>query len=325
VGEAIDRRRLERDLDAAVAGEVRFDAASRALYASDASNYRQVPIGVVVPRSVDDIVAVHETCRRHGAPLLARGCGTSLSGETVNVAVVIDCSKYLHEIRFIDTERRLAGCQPGVINDQLNTAAARHGLVFAPDPSTHAYCTIGGNVGNNSCGTHSVLGQFKGDGGRTSDNVIALDIITYEGVRMQVGATDEVRLAAEMAAGGPRAEIYAGAFQMGTGGIDSQINSPRPLMKECVTSAADLLLPQAEAWNVLGTGWRAYGGAIRERLPSPPRWTDGDRYPQACDVARLAAPLFAAGKGVAPEQALPVYLRDKVALTLEEQHASRTS
>ena len=122
-----------------------------------------------------------------------------------------------------------------------------------------------------------------------------------------------------------RAEIYAGAFQMGTGGIDSQINSPRPLMKECVTSAADLLLPQAEAWNVLGTGWRAYGGAIRERLPSPPRWTDGDRYPQACDVARLAAPLFAAGKSVAPEQALPVYLRDKVALTLEEQHASRTS
>ena len=93
MGKAIDRRRLERDLDAAVAGEVRFDAASRALYASDASNYRQVPIGVVVPRSVEDIVAVHETCRRHGAPLLARGCGTSLSGETVNVAVVIDCSQ----------------------------------------------------------------------------------------------------------------------------------------------------------------------------------------------------------------------------------------
>lgn len=117
-----------------------------------------------------------------------------------------------------------------------------------------------------------------------------------------------------------RGEIYAGTFQMGTEGINSQINSLRPLMKECVTSAAGLLLPEAEAWNVLGTGWNAYGEAIRERLPSPPRWADGDRYPQACDVARLAAPLFAAGKGVPPEQALPVYLRDKVALTLEEQH-----
>ena len=208
MGKAIDRRRLERDLDAAVAGEVRFDAASRALYASDASNYRQVPIGVVVPRSVEDIVAVHETCRRHGAPLLARGCGTSLSGETVNVAVVIDCSKYLHEIRFIDTERRLAGCQPGVINDQLNTAAARHGLVFAPDPSTHAYCTIGGNVGNNSCGTHSVLGQFKGDGGRTSDNVHELEVLTYDGLRFRVGETSETELDRIVAEGGRRGEIY---------------------------------------------------------------------------------------------------------------------
>jgi tRNA threonylcarbamoyladenosine biosynthesis protein TsaB len=111
-----------------------------------------------------------------------------------------------------------------------------------------------------------------------------------------------------------REEIYTGTFRFGPdGGVE-------PLGLEHVLPASDLILPQAEAWNVLGTGWRAYGDAIRERLPSPPRWADGDRYPQACDVARLAAPLFAAGKGVAPEQALPVYLRDKVALTLEEQH-----
>ncbi|WHZ20731.1 MAG: tRNA threonylcarbamoyladenosine biosynthesis protein TsaB [Rhodanobacteraceae bacterium] len=115
-----------------------------------------------------------------------------------------------------------------------------------------------------------------------------------------------------------REEIYAGTFQYGANGL------VEPLGLEHVLAASDLILPQAEAWNVLGTGWSAYGDAIRARLPSLPRWADGDRYPQACDVARLAAPLFAAGKGVPPEQALPVYLRDKVALTLEEQHASRT-
>ncbi|HEX5354304.1 MAG TPA: tRNA (adenosine(37)-N6)-threonylcarbamoyltransferase complex dimerization subunit type 1 TsaB [Rhodanobacteraceae bacterium] len=113
-----------------------------------------------------------------------------------------------------------------------------------------------------------------------------------------------------------REEIYAGVFRKGTEGIDS-------LTEECVTSATNLLLPQADAWNVLGTGWGVYGDAIRARLPSAPRWADGDRYPQARDVARLAAPLFAAGKGVPPEQALPVYLRDKVALTLQEQQDTK--
>lgn len=113
-----------------------------------------------------------------------------------------------------------------------------------------------------------------------------------------------------------REEIYAGTFQFGPDGL------VEPLGLEHVLAASDLVLPEAEAWNVLGTGWSAYGDAIRERLPSPPRWTDGDRYPQARDVARLAAPLFAAGKGVPPEQALPVYLRDKVALTLEEQRSA---
>ena len=111
-----------------------------------------------------------------------------------------------------------------------------------------------------------------------------------------------------------REEVYAGAFRFDPDGL------AEPLGLEHVLPASDLILPQAEGWNVLGTGWSAHGGAIRERLPSPPLWADGDRYPQACDVARLAAPLFTAGKGVPPEQALPVYLRDKVALTLEEQH-----
>ncbi len=115
-----------------------------------------------------------------------------------------------------------------------------------------------------------------------------------------------------------RGEIYAGVFRFNA---DDLIE---PLDAERVLAASALELPGTEAWNVLGTGWSAYSDAIRERLPSPPRWADGDRYPQARDVARLAAPLFAAGKGVPPEQALPVYLRDKVALTLEEQQQQAT-
>ena len=114
-----------------------------------------------------------------------------------------------------------------------------------------------------------------------------------------------------------REEIYAGAFRFDAAGL------VQPLDPERVLAASDLTVPEAEAWNVIGTGWHAYGDAISERLASAPRWTDGGRFPQAQDVARLAAPLFAAGEGVPPEQALPVYLRDKVALTLEEQHAER--
>jgi tRNA threonylcarbamoyladenosine biosynthesis protein TsaB len=116
-----------------------------------------------------------------------------------------------------------------------------------------------------------------------------------------------------------RAEIYAGAFSRETVGIDSQLDHLRPLSDESVVGAEALALPQADGWNVLGSGWNAYRAAIRERLPSAPLWADGDRYPQARDVARLAVPLFAAGKAVPPEHALPVYLRDRVALTLEEQ------
>jgi FAD/FMN-containing dehydrogenase/Fe-S oxidoreductase len=204
----IDRRALTADLRAAVEGDVRFDTASRALYATDASNYRQPPIGVVLPRTLDDIVAVHRVCHDYGAPITPRGCGTSLSGETVNVAVVLDCSKYLTGIGEVDAERRLVSVEPGAINEHVNRKAGRHGLVFGPDPSTHAYCTIGGNVGNNSCGAHSVQAMFLGEGGRTSDNVHSLEVLTYDGLRLRVGATTDEELERIVAAGGRRGEIY---------------------------------------------------------------------------------------------------------------------
>ena len=184
--QTIDVRGLEADLKKALEGEVRFDAGSRALYATDASNFRQPPIGVVIPRTIDDVVATHRVCHEHQSPILSRGCGTSLSGETVNHAVVIDHSKYLTEIFEPDPERRLIRCEPGAINDHVNLVAGKHGLMFGPDPSTHEYCTIGGNVGNNSCGMHSVQAAFEGDGARTSDNVHALEVLTYRGQRLRV-------------------------------------------------------------------------------------------------------------------------------------------
>ena len=204
----VDVRALARRLSRDVRGEVRFGAESRALYATDASNFRQVPIGVVVPRTIEDVVATHAACRDAGAPITCRGAGTSLSGETVNVAVIVDFSKYLRAILEIDPERRLVRVEPGAINEEVNHATGPHGLVFGPDPSTHAYCTIGGNIGNNSCGVHSVQAQLEGDGGRTSDNVHALEILTYDGARFAVGCGEEDELDAIVAAGGRRGEIY---------------------------------------------------------------------------------------------------------------------
>jgi FAD/FMN-containing dehydrogenase/Fe-S oxidoreductase len=206
---AIDVTGLKRALRRAVKGEVRFDPGALALYANDASNFRQIPIGVVVPKNLDDVVATHRICHKFGAPILNRGGGTSLSGETVNYAVVIDHSKYLTEIGEIDSERRLVTCQTGVINEELNRHTGKHNLVFGPDPSSHSRCVIGGNIGNNSCGVHSVQAQLYGPGPRTSDNVHALEIVTYDGARFWVGNDEESRLDEIIAAGGRKGEIYA--------------------------------------------------------------------------------------------------------------------
>jgi len=200
----VDAAALERALQKQIRGEVRFDYGSRALYSTDASNYRQVPIGVVVPRNNDDVLAAVALCRQYGAPLLPRGGGTSLAGQCCNVAVIVDFSKYMAGILTVDPGRRLARVQPGVILDHLRSAAERHRLTFAPDPATHDRCTLGGMIGNNSCGVHSVMA------GKTDDNIESLDIVTYDGLRMTVGATASEELESIIRAGGRRAEIYAG-------------------------------------------------------------------------------------------------------------------
>ncbi|MBI3898112.1 MAG: FAD-binding oxidoreductase [Gammaproteobacteria bacterium] len=190
-------------LRSTIRGEVRFDAADLALYAADASNYRQVPIGVVLPRDADDVIAAVAVCRRHDVPLLARGGGTSQNGQCVNAAVVLDTSKYMDRVLAIDVNTRTARVEPGVVCDALLAATAAHGLTFAPDPATHSRCTIGGMIGNNSCGPHSVMA------GKTVENVKTLEVLTYDGARFWVGATSETELTRIIAAGGQQGEIYA--------------------------------------------------------------------------------------------------------------------
>jgi FAD/FMN-containing dehydrogenase/Fe-S oxidoreductase len=199
----LDRGALAAAIRREIRGEVRFDNGTRALYATDASNYRQVPIGVVIPRDAEDVVATIALCREFGAPVLSRGGGTSLAGQCCNVAVVLDFSKYMAKIIEIDPQRRIARVQPGVVLDSLRAAAEKHHLTFAPDPATHDRCTLGGMIGNNSCGVHSVMA------GKTDDNIEALEILTYDGQRMKVSATSPAELDQICAAGDRRGATYA--------------------------------------------------------------------------------------------------------------------
>ena len=208
---------LPDDLRGAVRGEVRFDRGSRALYATDGSNYRQVPIGVVVPRDVDDVVATVRVCRQHSAPILSRGGGTSLAGQCCNVAVVMDMSKCVNRVVSIDAKRKIARVEPGVVLDSLQHEAARHGLIFGPDPATHTHCTLGGMLGNNSCGVHAVMSQFYGPGARTSDNTQRLEILTYDGLRMWVGPTSDDDGGHIIAAGGRRGRTWNSKFRCSIG------------------------------------------------------------------------------------------------------------
>ena len=204
----VDAASLARDLRKSIAGEVRFDDGSRALYATDASNYRQVPIGVVVPKTIEDVVETIKLCRRYNAPIVSRGGGTSLAGQGCNVAVLIDFSKYLNKVTKIDEKNKLGMVQPGCVLDDLRGAAEKHRLTFGPDPATHTHNTLGGMIGNDSCGVHSVMAAFLGGGARTADNIEEMEILLYDGTRMKVGKTSEAELEKIIAGGGRRGEIY---------------------------------------------------------------------------------------------------------------------
>ncbi|MEV5595748.1 FAD-binding and (Fe-S)-binding domain-containing protein [Streptomyces sp. NPDC052496] len=174
-------RDLARELADAVRGEVSLAAGDRALMTMDASNYRRVPRAVVAPRDAADVAAVLRVCRERGVPVVPRGGGTSIAGQATGTGVVLDFTRHLRRIVSLDPEAATAVVQPGVVLDDLRAAAGAHGLTFGPDPSTHSRCTLGGMIGNNSCGSHSVAW------GTTADSVRELEMLTYGGERLRAG------------------------------------------------------------------------------------------------------------------------------------------
>ncbi|MER7834704.1 FAD-linked oxidase C-terminal domain-containing protein [Streptomyces sp. NPDC096040] len=201
-GEPLDG--LVTALRAGTDAEVRFDPGSRGAYSTDGSNYRQVPLGVVVPRTVEAGARAVELCARFDVPVLSRGGGTSLAGQTTNAAVVIDWSKHCDALVSVDAEARTCVVEPGIVLDELNRRLAGHHLQFGPKPSTHSHCALGGMIGNNSCGASAQAY------GKTVDNVRRLEVLTYDGLRMWVGPTSSAERAHIAAEGGRRAELYDG-------------------------------------------------------------------------------------------------------------------
>ena len=196
-------RALHADLERSLGDSVDFGAQAKALYATDASNYRQVPIGLVYPRSRDEAIEAVRIAREHDAPIVARGGGTSLAGQGCNVALCIDFSRHLHHVIEVDPDARLARVEPGCILDRLQDAARPHRLMFGPDPATHDHNTLGGMIGNDSCGVHSVKW------GRTLDNVERLTALTYDGLQLDLGPTP--RIPDEI---GRRGDIYRALVQL---------------------------------------------------------------------------------------------------------------
>ncbi|MDT0263704.1 FAD-binding oxidoreductase [Jatrophihabitans sp. DSM 44399] len=195
---------LRDALTAEVDGEVRFDAGSRAAYSTDASNYRQVPIGVVIPRTIDAAVTAVSVCARLDVPMFSRGGGTSLAGQATNAAVVLDWSKYCDRLLDVDVGARTCVVEPGIVLDTLNQRLRSTGLRFGPEPATHDHCTLGGMIGNNSCGATAQRT------GKVVNNVSRLEILLYDGTRLWVGETADAEYDRILAQGGSIAENSIG-------------------------------------------------------------------------------------------------------------------
>ena len=193
---------FSEQLSRTISGTSDFSAASVAMYTSDASNYRQIPLGVVYPRNSEDIKITVRLCQQHGYAVLMRGGGTSQNGQCVNNAVVIDCSRFMTRVLEINQKKRTALVEPGVVCDALKASAQEYGLTFGPDPATHSRCTLGGMIGNNSCGPHSMVA------GKTVENILELEVLTSDGHSFWVGPTTDEAFVDIIKAGGRRAEIY---------------------------------------------------------------------------------------------------------------------
>ncbi|MFG2827073.1 FAD-binding and (Fe-S)-binding domain-containing protein [Streptomyces sp. NPDC048434] len=202
----LDAAAVAEALDRGDCGKVAGDAGHRAQYASDASNYRRIPLAVVFPRERQHVLNTLRVCRRLGVPVTARGAGTSTSGQAVGPGVVLDFSRFFHRLTALDAHTRTATVQPGIVLDALQKAAAEHGLLFGADPSTHSRCTLGGMIGNNACGSHSLAW------GRTADNIVELEVATYRGTVVRLGEMTREEIDAAIAAGDDRGELIASLY-----------------------------------------------------------------------------------------------------------------
>jgi FAD/FMN-containing dehydrogenase/Fe-S oxidoreductase len=251
---------LERELRAVVRGDVRFDPASRLLYATDASMYQVEPIGVVQPRDADDVDAVLEVARARGVALLPRGGGTSLTGQAVNEALVIDFSRWMNAVLEVQPEEGWARVQPGVVQDELNHHVRPWGLLFGPDTSTSNRATLGGMLGNNSGGAHSIVY------GLTVDHVLDLTVRLADGTRLVLGEVSEEELRRRMAAPDPEGRIYRAVAR---------------LREEY----ADEIRARYPAY------WRRVAGYNLNELVGvgikPGSWAGGDGRPRPLSLARL--------------------------------------
>ena len=199
---------LARELQDRISGDVRFDQYSRLFYSTDASLYEMEPVGVVLPRDEEDVISAIKMAGEHGVPLLPRGGGTSLAGQTVNHALVMDFSKYMSDLVELNVEEHWAWVQPGIIQNRLRTLVAPHGLNFGPDPATSNRGTIGGAIGNNSCGSHSVVY------GKTLDHVMELEVVLADGTFTTLKSLTPDQLEVKLSLPGLEGDIYRGAFRI---------------------------------------------------------------------------------------------------------------
>ncbi|MGP3975669.1 FAD-binding and (Fe-S)-binding domain-containing protein [Streptomyces sp. 8N114] len=266
-------------------GEVHGDAGSRAAYSADASNYRQIPLAVVFPGERQHVLNTLAVCRRLGVPITSRGAGTSTSGQAVGSGVVIDFSRYFNRLLALDPADRTATVQPGIVLDDLQQAAARHGLLFGADPSTHSRCTLGGMIGNNACGSHSVAW------GRTAENVVELEVVTYRGTVLRLGEMTRAEIDEAVAAGGERGELIASLHRLAESNLATLRTELGRFPRQVSGYALEQLLPERR-FNLAralvgseGTLALILSATVRLVTPPPARALVVLGYQDACAAA----------------------------------------
>ncbi|TLS46619.1 FAD-binding protein [Streptomyces montanus] len=249
-------------------GAVAGDAGSRAQYSADASNYRQIPLAVVFPRERQHVLNTLAVCRRLGVPVTSRGAGTSTSGQAVGPGVVLDFSRYFNRLLALDPQARTATVQPGIVLDDLQRAASGHGLLFGADPSTHSRCTLGGMIGNNACGSHSLAW------GRTADNVLELEVVTYRGTVVRLGEMTQQEIDEAVAAGDDRGRLIASLHRLAQGNLAALRTKLGQFPRQVSGYALEHLLPERRfnlARALVGSeGTLAVILSATVRLISPP-------------------------------------------------------